>query len=129
VKLSPDANQCREIEQAGIAYVRGADDDRQWDVSKSLAQLPFEASRLDLHQCAVSKSASLRALAAFRWANDPTVLPHDQAAKLACDSDHHVRRGLAYALRSADAAVTRETQAVMETLSMDVRRSIRILPL
>jgi hypothetical protein len=129
VRLSPDTNQCREIEQAGIAYLRGADEDRQWDVFKSLAQLPFESSRLDLRQCAVSTSARLRALAAFRWAKDPAVLPHDQAAKLACDSDHDVRQALAYALRSADAAFTPETQAVMETLSMDVRRSIRMLPL
>jgi hypothetical protein len=127
--LSPDAEQCVEIEQAGTAYLRGADEDRQWDVFKSLAQLPFEASRLDLRQCAVSTVPALRALAGYRWAKDPAVLPHDQAAKLACDPDHHVRRGLAYALRSADAALTPETQAVMETLSMDVRRSIRVLPL
>jgi hypothetical protein len=128
-RLSPDANQCVEIEQTGIAYLRGADEDRQWDVFKSLAQLPFEASRLDLRQCAVSTVPALRALAAFRWAKDPAVLPHDQAARLACDSDHDVRRGLAYALRSADATLIPETQAVMETLSMDVRRSIRMLPL
>jgi hypothetical protein len=128
VKLSPNADQCEEIEQAGIAYLRGADDDRQWDVFKSLAQLPFEASRLDLRQCAVSTVPALRALAAFRWAKDPAVLPHDQAAKLACDSDHHVRQALAYALQSADAAVTPETQAIMEILALDVRRSIRIPP-
>jgi hypothetical protein len=129
VRLSPDADQWVEIEQAGIAYLRGADEKPHWEVFKSLAQLPLEASRLDLRQCAVSTVPALRALAAFRWAKDPAVLPHDQAARLACDSDHHVRSGLAYALRSADAAVTPETQAVMETLSMDVRRSIRILPL
>jgi hypothetical protein len=128
-RLNPDADQCVEIEQTGIAYLRGADEQRQWDVFKSLAQLPFEASRLDLRQCAVSTVPALRALAAFRWAKDPAVLPHDQAAKLACDSDHDVRQALAYALRSADAAVTPETQAVMEILSMDVRRSIRTLPL
>jgi hypothetical protein len=127
--LSPDTDQCMEIEQAGIAYLRGAEEDRQWDVFKCLAQLPFESSRLDLRQCAVSTVPALRALAAYRWAKDPTVLPHDQAAKLACDSDPDVRRGLAYALRAADAALTPETQAVMETLSTDVRRSIRILPL
>jgi hypothetical protein len=127
--LSPDADQCVEIEQAGIAYLRGADEDRQWDVFKSLAQLPFDASRLDLRQCAVSTVPALRALAAYRWAKDPDVLPHDQAAKLACDSDQYVRSGLAYALRSADAALTPETQAVVETLSMDVRRRIRMLPL
>jgi hypothetical protein len=128
VKLDPDADQCEEIEQVGIAYLRGADDDRQWDVFKSLAQLPFEASRLDLRQCVVSTVPALRALAAFRWAKDPTVLPHDQAAKLACDSDHHVRQALAYALQSADAAVTPETQAIMEILALDVRRSVRMPP-
>jgi hypothetical protein len=127
VRLSPDADQCVEIEQAGIAYLRGADEDRQWAVFRSLAQLPFETSRLDLHQCAVSTVPPLRALAAFRWAKDPAVLPHDQAAKLACDSDHDVRQALAYALRSADAALTPETQAIMETLALDVRRSIRVL--
>jgi hypothetical protein len=55
------------------------------------------------------------------------VLPHDQVAKLACDSDHDVRQALAYALRSADAALTPETQAIMETLALDVRRSVRVL--
>jgi len=118
-----------EIEQTGIAYLRGADEQRQWDVFRSLAQVPFDTSRLDLHQCAVSTVPALRALAAFRWSKDPAVLPHDQAAKLACDSDQDVRRALAYALRSADAAVTPETQAIMETLNTDVRRSIRMLPL
>jgi len=126
-KLSPDADQCVEIEQAGIAYLRGADEARQWDVFKGLAALPFEASRLDLRQCAVSTVPALRALAAFRWTKDPAVLPHDQAAKLARDSDHRVRGALAYAVRSADAALTPATQAVMEILSTDVRRSIRML--
>jgi hypothetical protein len=128
-KLDPDADQCEEIEQAGIAYLRGADEDRQWDVCRALALLPLEASRLNLHQCAVNALPALRALAAVRWAKNPNVLSHDQAAELACDPDQGVRRTLANALRSTDAVMTAEARAVMETLALDVRRSIRVLAL
>jgi len=124
--LNPEAARFAEIERVGMTYLRGPDEDSQWDVCIALALLPLEVSRLNLQQCAVNALPALRALAAVRWAKNPSVLSHDQAAELACDPDQRVRRTLRNALRSTDAVMTAETQAIMETLALDVRRSIRM---
>ena len=56
-----------------MTYLRAAKEAVQWHVVQALALLPPENSRLDLGQCTVHPVAALRALAAIRWAKDPTV--------------------------------------------------------
>jgi hypothetical protein len=125
--LNPDPGQCAEIEQIGMTYLRAAKEAVQWHVVQAPALLPPENSRLDLGQCAVHPVAALRALAAIRWAKDPTVFPYERAAELARDDDHRVRRSLAQALGVNGAPMSGENQEIIGILRGDVRRSVRTL--
>ena len=90
--------------------------------------LEFKAakgSRLNLEQYAVHPVAAIRALAAIRWAKDPTVLPIHRAEGLARDADYGVRRDLAKALQSSGAPITDEMREIIAILRQDVRRSVR----
>jgi hypothetical protein len=71
--------------------------------------------------------AALRALAAIRWAKDPTVFPYERAAELARNDDHRVRRSLAQALEVNGAPMSGETQEIIGILRGNVRRSVRTL--
>jgi hypothetical protein len=125
--LNPDAAISREIEQIGLTHLRGADEGMQWQVTQALVLLPAESSRLDLENCAVHPWPAIRALAAIRWAKDPSVLPHERAVDLARDPEYRVRRVLAQALQSIEEPSTAETREIIAILSEDVRRSIRTL--
>jgi hypothetical protein len=124
-KLDPDPNTCREIESIGLAHLRAADENVQWEVTQALAFLPPEKSHLDLGQFSVHPIAALRALAAIRWAKDPSVLPFERAQQLARDPDYQVRRGLAQTLQSSEAPITNEQREIIAILRQDVRRSVR----
>ena len=121
--LDPDSSTCQEIERIGLTHLRAAVETTQWEVMRALVLLPAGSSGLDLEYCAVHPWAAIRALAAIRWAKDPTVFPHERAAELAHDSDYQVRLALAQALQSSDAAVT--TRDERDRHDLEARRTAK----
>ncbi len=124
--LGPDPAQCAEIEHLGLAYLRAASEPARWQVVQALAALPPEHSQLDLRSAAIHPVAAVRALAAVRWAANPSALPVNLATDLARDPDHRVRRNLARALAASGTDPTR-ADGILNIMSQDVRRSVRSL--
>ena len=117
-----------EVESIGISLLLGGDEHAQWQIFHAIARLPSANSQLNLSHCAVHPTPALRAVAAVRWAQDPTVLPAETVVALARDSDHRVRRILARAVWDhRESASADQTSEVVAVLATDVRRSIRRL--
>jgi hypothetical protein len=125
-RLATSQRDQAEIVRIGLRLLTTADEPSQWRIGRALAWLPLPPDNDELQRCAFHSSPALRALAAYRWAQDTSSLPPTVATQLAHDRDRRVRTNLAEAIHDNAERLRHDdhAQQVMSILASDNRRSI-----